>query len=364
MKKLSIKLQNYQRRRNISAIRKLRKAVFHRPRTKKQIIKRIYGNKNTICAPSKFIIYSGKKNLDSSDIDLYFEFINKIRTYKLHELRIDFTNVTRMVVDAALLFKAELSRLITINNVKVTAIPPKSDRTKQVLKQTKIDKLLGLTIDSTPNREDVVHWRVAEGPRTHVDPNTLAEIMDDIESATGMESHPIYQGIIESMANCVEHAYKEHPDVKRPMPNDPGWWVFQQVKNETLWVVVCDLGIGVRRSLPLNLAGEQGLLKKLFHLVRKAKGNDNRALLAAMEYGRSSTGNTQRGKGMRNAHRVVDEIGEGHFFAVSNQGCYAYQKEKNQHKGAHQTVKLRYSINGTLLGWMLPLKRITQESLI
>ena len=315
--------------------------------------------RDVLVAPAHFVLFSNNGHSLSNDIDAFFNFLSRLRESKASDLRIDMSGVKRMVADAALLFKAELSRLIELNNVRVTAIAPIRDRTKQVLKQTGMDRLLNLKIDGEPDREDVVHWRIAEGPSTVVDPSALIPIMADIESVTGMESHPIYQGIIESMANCVEHAYKSHPFVTRKMPENPGWWVFQQVRKGILHVVVCDLGIGVRRSLPLTLSGEKGLLKKLMHVARRARGEDNRALLAAMEYGRTSTGNRQRGKGMRNAHQVVDDLGEGTFSAMSNAGCYFYTKSPQQRDGNHRTVKLRHSINGTILGWRLPLKAST-----
>lgn len=94
------------------------------------------------------------------------------------------------------------------------------------------------------------------------------------------------------------------------MPTDPGWWVFQQVRDNHLFVVVCDR-YWREQGFPLTLADQEGMMQKLMHLVRKAKGSDNRALLAAMEYGRTSTKEPQRGKGMRNAHAVVDELGPG-----------------------------------------------------
>ena len=265
------------------------------------------------------------------------------------------SGVRRMVADACLLFKAELSRLLETRKIRVEAIAPVRERIKQVLKQTGISSLLNLNIECEPNREDVVHWKIAEGAASMVDQIRLEAIMEDIERVTGMAAHPVYQGIIESMSNCVEHAYKPHPEMKMKMPENPGWWVFQQVKNDVLSVVVCDLGIGVRRSLPLTLAGEQGLYKKLMHICRKAKGIDNRALLAAMEYGRTSTREVQRGKGMRNAHRVVDELGVGNFVAMSNAGAYMYSRKPSYSVGASKTVRLRHSIQGTILGWELPL---------
>jgi hypothetical protein len=298
---------------------------------------------------------------NGSDVNNFFNFLAQLRKATPPELLIDMSQVRRMVADAALLFKAELSVLIQIKGVTLRAIAPRSERTQQVLKQTGLDHLLNLKVDISPNREDVVHWRLAEGPRAYVDPNTLEPIMEDIEAVTGMATHPVYQGIIESMGNCVEHAYKVHPHVTRKMPTEPGWWVFQQVKDNTLVVVVCDLGIGVRNALPLALASEEGLLKKLMYLARRVKGEDNRALLAAMEYGRTSTGQHQRGKGMRNAHAVVNDIGEGVFYAISNKGCYVYEKGPSEAVGQYRTINLRHSINGTIMGWTLPLKTASKE---
>jgi anti-anti-sigma regulatory factor len=354
MKKQSRKLKLCQIRKSRMAVRRLKKI------NKKFQIKNTYRKsskpkKGQLIAPPHFVIVGRSGRSISGEIDDYFNFLNKLRGTNSSHLQIDMSGVKRMVSPAALLFKAELSKLIELKNVKISAIPPNSDRTRQVLKQTDLARLLNLNIEESPHREDVVHWRVAEGPSNILDPSALAPIMDDIESVTGMSSHPVYQGVVESMANCVEHAYKNHPDVNWEMPKNPGWWVFQQVKDETLHVVVCDLGIGIRRSLPLTLAAENGLYKKLMHLARGTKGSDNRSLLAAMEYGRTSTGMKQRGKGMQNAHKVVNDLGEGTFFAMSNSGCYQYTKKQINDKGTHTTVKLRHSIQGTILGWRLPL---------
>lgn len=362
MKKTTIKQRRFQAWKSAYAIRLLQKANPKKAKGSRR------GNKSArtelvLEAPSHFILISQTKKQNGSDVTRYFEFLAALRAVKTSEIVIDMTRVRRMVVDASLLFKAELSRLTQAHGVKIKAIPPTSLRTQQVLKQTGIDQLLNLSIEVSPDREDVVHWRIAEGPRNKVDPTALEPILADIEEVTGLATHPVYQGIIESMGNCVEHAYKDHPDVKRCMPTDPGWWVFQQVKDERLFVVVCDLGIGINRALPLTLANEQGLLRKLMHVVRRAKGEDNRALLAAMEYGRSSTGLHERGRGMRNAHAVVNDHGEGDFYAISNRGCYVYRKTRKEAVGQNQTVKLRHSINGTILGWSLPLTRTPQESL-
>jgi hypothetical protein len=353
MKKLSRKQRLYQKRKSTRSMTLRRCANLRSTRARRRPNLRRAPHA-VLIAPPHFVLLSANGSQAGSDVREFFEFIGRLRATTGPSLHIDMSHVRRMVVDAALLFKAELSRLVQTLGVSVSATSPRSRRTLQVLKQTAICDLLKLNISIEPDREDVVHWRIAEGPRASIDPNALAPVMDDIEQVTGLATHPVYQGIIESMFNCAEHAYKNHPEVRRTLPESPGWWVFQQVRDGTLSVVVCDLGIGINRALPLSLSTEPGLLGKLMHLARRTKGLDCRALLAAMEYGRSSTGLHQRGKGMRNAHAVVSDYGEGIFYAISNQGCYVYKKSKGQ-DGHHQTHRLRYSINGTILGWRLPL---------
>lgn len=356
MKKQRVKQRRFQSWKSAYVMRCRRNRKPTRGKNSRRQTRGFYA-KDTLKAPSHFILISPKSHQNGSDVNDYFAFLKSLRTSKSHRLIIDMSGVRRMIVDAALLFKAELSRLIQLHGIRIEAIEPTSHRTQQVLKQTGIDKLLNLNIELEPDREDVIHWRIAEGPRIGVDPSLLEPMMDDIEKVTGLATHPVYQGIIESIGNCAEHAYKSHPDVTWEMPENPSWWVFQQVKDGILIVVVCDLGIGVNRALPLTLANEEGLLRKLMHVVRRTRGEDARALLAAMEYGRSSTGLHERGKGMKNAHAVINDHGEGNFYAISNKGCYIYQKSSPTANGQHKTLKLRHSIHGTILGWRLPLGR-------
>lgn len=360
MKKPTKKLRRFQRWKSAYVMRGRRAA---RPRSVSHRSSRhLYTPTNqTLIAPSHFVLISTKSTQAGTDVSDYFNFLASLRAVKAGNLVINMSGVRRMVVDAALLFKAELSRLHQLSCVNISAIAPVSHRTQEVLKQTGIDNLLGLKLAVAPSRDDVIHWRIAEGPRSGVDPVELEPMMADIEEVTGLATHPVYQGIIESIGNCAEHAYKRHPDVTWKMPESPSWWVFQQVKDGVLMVVVCDLGIGVNRALPLTLANEQGLMKKLMHVVRKTKGEDARAILAAMEYGRSSTGLHERGRGMKNAHAVINDHGEGDFYAISNKGCYVYRKSPTTAVGQSRTVKLRYSINGTILGWRLPLGPIPKQ---
>lgn len=353
MKKPNKKMLRHQHQKSVQCMRR-------RQRINQSLRRKLPRNqrhpKGKIVAPESFVLLASRRH-GRRQVNDYFAFLHVLRTTTQGaSIVIDMRGVTFMVADATLLFKAELSRLLQCRAPRIEAIAPTSLRIQEVLIQTGIAAMLRLKMEATPSRDDVVHWRVAEGTSDRADPALIGDITEDIERVTGVTPHPIYQGIVESIANCVEHAYQPHPEVTRALPTSPGWWVFQQVKDGELTVIVCDLGIGIHRALPLSLADEPGLLQRLRASLDLAlKGRDVRALKAAMEIGRTSTKRRERGRGMRNAHNVIDEVGKGTFFAISNKGFYRYTRTKNTQNAARESLSLRHSINGTMLGWRLPL---------
>lgn len=327
--------------------RKHRKAVFRAqscsllPKPKPE---------NLLAPPYFSIVKSG---LGYAQAEFQFlQFIKAIRTHTGTTLCIDLTNVNRLIVTAALLFKAEVSHLIS-KGVRVTAIPPKKQRTQQVLTQTGIAELLGLQKCEVIDREDTVHWRHASGAWNMTQPTRLASLLHPEENP---ESSSLYKGMIESVANCIEHAYQPHPDRRKFFGSEMGWWGFQQLRDGILYTCICDLGIGIAKALPIKLLSEPGLFQSLFSLVKHIKGQDVRSILAAVEYGRSSTGEVQRGKGLRDAHQVIDDAGEGEFHLLSNSGFYWYKREKEKEGGSSGTRRLKGSVAGTIYYWRYPLQ--------
>ena len=64
---------------------------------------------------------SGRSFQHGADVNRYFEFLHSLRESTAGELLIDMSRVRRMVVDAALLFKAELSRLVQVGAIRIKA---------------------------------------------------------------------------------------------------------------------------------------------------------------------------------------------------------------------------------------------------
>jgi len=261
--------------------------------------------------------------------------------------------VTNVVATAALLFKAEVCYLRS-RHVRLSAVAPKKDRIRQVLTQTGICAILGLPLTKEIDREDTLHWTHASGVWSKVQPNDLQALW--ITTSDNPLSSALYRGMIESVNNCIEHAYMEHPKRRLFDPAQDGWWGFQQIRDEVLTTCICDLGIGFANSLPIRLSSEEGVYDKMMAVVRHVKGGNIKSILAAIEYGRSSTNLAERGKGLRDAHRVIDDAGEGFFQIISNGGFYSYTRTPGKAKAVTFTRRLQGSISGTMYVWCYPLK--------
>lgn len=305
--------------------------------------------RDTLTAPAYFCLVVKKNEPSLANVE-FLAFLRKIRNFKGSHVCIDMSRVQRMIVNATLLFKAELAYL-SKRGTKISGVMPRKPRTYQVLTQTGITKLMGLPDCTSIDREDTVHWRYAGGAWNKAQPSRLEALLGDTQAGNAS----LYTGMIESVANCIEHAYRDHPKRRAFSTNDDGWWGFQQLRDGILCTCICDLGIGIARSLPLKLADEPGLLKKLVSLFNHIRGEDVRSILAAIEYGRTSTHQIQRGKGLRDAHQVIDDAGEGQFHIFSNKGMYYYSLERGK-KAEWTTRRLAESIEGTIYYWQYPIQ--------
>lgn len=302
-----------------------------------------------LVAPPYFCLATSK-GMRSSASDSFLKFVRTIRTFKGKTLCIDMTGVQRMVVNATLLFKAELTYLVQ-RGVSVTGVQSRKERTDQVMTQTGLSALLGLPTCERVDREDTVHWRHVSGIWNLAQPSRLGGLLSGQEQ----ENSTLYTGLIESVANCIEHAYRSHPERRTFIGSQDGWWGFQQLREGVLSTCICDLGIGISKSLPIKLADEPSMYAKLMSLFRQFRDKDIRSILAAIEYGRSSTGSEGRGKGLRDAHSVIDNAGSGQLQIFSNRGLYVYTKEMGKPPDSG-TRTLGESIEGTIYYWRHPIQ--------
>lgn len=283
-------------------------------------------------------------------------FIEKIRdAYRTpgRALCIDFSRTDVVVAGAMLLFYAELSQLRSMFARKaIRCIPPRNPKMREVLQHLGIFQMLGYRSDVVPQARDVVTWRKASA----LDANgqLAGELLELYGTLQAGLSKFMFRGVTEALTNVVQHAYIANRQDGLPRERDRRWWMFCREGSDRMYVCVCDLGIGIPRSLPAKYSLE--MLDKALGFVSGGRmHNDARLIHAGMEIARSRTGSAARGKGLADLRRVVDEVDGGRLYVFSNRGLVLYTQ------GSYQTTNFENSILGTLIVWTLPLKESSND---
>jgi hypothetical protein len=187
------------------------------------------------------------------------------------------------------------------------------------------------------------------GTSAERDSGKLARLLRvNIESLVGTEIHRhfLFEGLSEAITNVGQHAYpRDYLDKSKKQ-----WWLsasYRKTERE-LVVMFYDQGTGIPNTLPTKWASFE-LVKKLF-----SSWTNSQKIEAAMEYGRSSTGRSERGKGLQNLLEFAKAHDEGKLSIYSHHGLYRVICSK---KDGIKTL-LRdheHSIGGTLIEWSVKL---------
>lgn len=265
---------------------------------------------------------------------------------------LDFRETKFILPAAMILLVAEIDRAkrifssefsITISNVL--------DKTlKQLFVQIGMYDLCGLVaprLNASDFQENVRHWRFATAERADED---TSDAFGEIEGLISTNLRKgMWRGVSEAVINSVQHAYLSPRGVPGPRLKHNRWWMFSQEKDGELTVVVCDLGIGIPRSLPLNWG--QSILSQLMSPFTDG-GPDVAALRASLELGKTSTGKKHRGKGLPQIWNAVQGESRAGILIHSNRGRLAWSGQT----GSESSTEYDDSIFGTVIMWTLPTK--------
>lgn len=279
------------------------------------------------------------------------------------QVRLDFKNTEQFHVPGTILLFAELDRIISTSELTkpVSIIDPFRRRPREVLKQIGIHRLTGDRCDIIPEREDVVYWKATKGNTQSGD--TYGSLVEAIaeranrDHAKQLEVSGLWRSVNEAIANSIDHAYKKPRYDNFPGLNETKWWMFSQIKDGVFTLAVCDLGCGYAKTI------SETIPEKFVATIASTFLGTNRDALSidtAMEYGRSGTHQSNRGKGSRDVLSLLQKHGDGELVVLSNSGWmrYEYQnrEERNKSNGA-----LGIDIGGTIVWWKLPLKELADE---
>ncbi|MFH1600056.1 MAG: hypothetical protein ABIJ73_01645 [Pseudomonadota bacterium] len=261
---------------------------------------------------------------------------------------LDFSATVSLMPGGALLFYAELDRVLSIYpSTSLRFLRSRNDTVNQVLEHLGVYMRGGYSSGATPSREDVISWRVVASASS--DGEVAGPLIETYESLNAEDSKRLFRGVSEAIPNAVEHAYIDERGDGIPPPPENRWWMFCRESDNRFYVGVCDLGIGIPRSLPKTFS-------ELFYSIFPAAvspvvAKDDAAMIrAAMEISRTRTKLHERGKGLGDIRSVVDEIEGSELYVFSNSGLVTYIS------GSYRLTRFNQSILGTLIVWIIPLK--------
>jgi hypothetical protein len=289
-------------------------------------------------------------------------FLAELRLAFAHPTRplcIDFSRTVKLFPEAMLLFYAELNRLMHAFGGKpakgIRCIPANNATVDGVLQHLGVYKWLNHYSSAPPQGDNVIGWKVHHAEQ--VDGTVFGPPLETLGLKTD-QARKLFEGVSEAVTNVRHHAYLLPREDGLKLPVHEEWWMFIHESESKLYVAVCDLGIGIPRSLPLQHTWEAVL-----HAVRVIFGQkrrtDGRLIQAALRLRRSRTEASHRGMGFSDMIAVLNSMPESRMVIHSNHGVLTYNAAFRP--PAITVRSFKNSILGTIVTWHFPNKGTTYE---
>ncbi|WP_157314879.1 hypothetical protein [Chitinibacter sp. GC72] len=296
-----------------------------------------------IVAPISFNLYQAARRQN------LIVFIDEIkRAIKANaSIRIDFSHVKRLNPCGTILFIAELMRIIELkgNKQRVTCTLPKDKIVEQLFKHVGILDLLGCRSNVVVQHETVKHWTLCKGDL--VDLSGLKSLKDKLDIELGEErSFALFTGIQEAITNTVHHAYIEERGDGFDASSKK-WFLFAKHMEGQVSLAICDLGIGIRRSLPRKMPWPKQIFDETLEKLGANTDLDAKHIKAAIMLGATRTGLSNRGKGLHDMKHVASLCENGRLDILSNKGVYRFSKKIN----SEIILDHKSNIQGTIVQW-------------
>jgi hypothetical protein len=276
------------------------------------------------------------------------------KAYKLAS--VNFDNLKSISTSAALVLTAELSRWD--DTISKNLIPNISNWDPSIVKQ--LNELgffdlfrtpPGLSSISGSNGLSLVKY--IKGQCT--DKNKPKELKKSIQELVGDNISKwtfLHSGLTEAITNVSHHAY---PKSLKMSSDDKNWYLTGSfdASSKELKIAFYDQGIGIPRSLPASEVWEK-VLSFLSPLPKMEKKLHATLLKAAVQIDRTSTEDTDRGKGLPDLLEFIKQRKNGYLSILSLKGLYKYTISNGKER--IKTFPFENELPGTLIIWSVNLK--------
>lgn len=277
-------------------------------------------------------------------------------------LRVLFDECNSIKLSALVLLLAQIHKLrLEFGADHITGTYPKSARVEQLLSDSGFYKLLEVksrknaAISSKLTR--FIRFKSDQKPNSAEIPSLRDELLGDDLQMPREIARLIFRALSEAMTNVNHHAYK----TKSISVSSLGgrWWMVANVSARTRLFTLAfyDAGVGIPKTLPRKYPMEK--IRGILSLLPGIEPDDGQMIRAAMELGRTRTDSSNRGKGLMDLAKLIDQAGAGSMKIYSRNGSYTHTPNGQQHANHGGFVE------GTLIEWQLPigtaLENLTQE---
>ena len=357
MRKRSFKrklyLRRVERKREIRQTKRRRKQKYLRASKRNPFYRAVKGMKKfaVLQAPVQFTLSEETHRTE------LLTFINQIRYAYRNRIKtkILFSKVERLHPDGTLLFVSEMRRILAteLGRTLFSCGYPRDTVVEQLFQHIGLLNAFGKNPRVKITAENVKYWSFSQGTSTD-ELEDLVPVHGSFVESLGEElAKKLFSGVSEAITNCLHHAYIQST-------NDPteslekGWWLFTHYRDGLLSVAVCDLGIGIPRSVHVTQSSRWDKFQEYLSKYRTFNYKDVDYIRAAIDMGFTRTRKTHRGKGLPEMIDVAKKSESGGVRIYSNKGAYNF----NSKDKADSTRQFERSIMGTLILWTLPVEQL------
>lgn len=266
----------------------------------------------------------------------------------------DFAALKRIAPGAGLVLAAELDRRRLNTGIKPRSLDAEWDpAVRRYFDEAGLFSLLGI-------EPQVPHDDQPEGPLQavrfvrgrSVRGEIGARLRDQLENLCGKSIGPrptVYEAISEAIAN-TRHAYPRDIGIW-PTRAAGQWWAAGTWNNQTnvVSLQLYDQGVGIPATLPRS-EHWSSVLQSIAGDRLHPERTDDRLIAAALEVGRTSTGQKGRGQGLAEMTAWVDKLASGFLRITSGRGSIMYRPG-----GQVSRTPRRVPFFGTLIEWEIGL---------
>ena len=282
------------------------------------------------------------------------EFIQEVRQYVRNgtRIRLLFNDTKSIKLSALVLLLAQIHKLrLEFGQDHITGSYPDNPRIERLLSDSGFYKLLQVKSRkniTTPSKlSRFIRFKSDQKPNSSEIPKLRIELLgDDLKMPIPIRNK-IFRALSEAMTNVNHHAYKTKNITVSLLGGR--WWMVANLSEKTKLFTLAfyDAGVGIPKTLPRKYSIEK--IRGVLSLLPGIQPDDGQMIRAAMELGRTSTNESNRGKGLLDLAKLIDTAGAGSMQIYSRNGTYKYASNLENHSNHDAFVE------GTLIEWQLPI---------